>query len=231
MGKTGKTEDELAMEWGVKSTEKWRQRRDLESECRKRLVFDGDSDTFRIARHVSDAFEHGFLDLGEIHKPARDVIVTTAAHLRRCIVDLLSLDEACRATILSSDYHTARGPLVLWRLVGGVLIGSVDRLAAAGQPYPILSWHSKLKAVTVGNDGKLGFEMDNRLDVKIGDGVQFRPEHFEVWDGSVLVQTSPPRRETIDATVERASEKRARPRRLITLVRNALLWMAAKLEA
>jgi len=231
MGKSGKTEDELAMEWGVKNTVKLQQRRGLESECRKRLVFDGDGDTFKTARHVSDAFEHGFLDFGEIHKPARDVIITTAAHLRRCIIDLLNLDESCRATVLSSEYHTARGPLVLWRVVRGILVGSVDRLAATGQAYPILIWHSKLKAVTVGDDGRLGFQMDNRIDVKIGDGAQFRPEHFEVWDGSVLVQTSPPRRETIDATVERASEKRAHPRRLITLVRNALLWTAAKLEA
>ena len=173
MNKLGKTEDELATEWSVKNPEKLRQRRDLESECRRRLIFSGDIDTFKTARKVSDAFQHGFLDFGEIYKPARDVIVTTATHLTRTIIDLLNLDADCRSRILSGDYTVARGPLMLLRLLSGVLIGPSDELAATGEVYPNLAWQSKLKVVTVGDNGRFGFQTDDRLDVKIGDRVQF----------------------------------------------------------
>jgi hypothetical protein len=59
--RTGGSEDQLLIDWQV-------DRKRLDSEIRRRLIFQGDEHCFSKARAVSDGFEHGFTDFSEMRK-------------------------------------------------------------------------------------------------------------------------------------------------------------------
>jgi hypothetical protein len=180
---------------------------------------------------VSDTFEHGFGDFGNIHKPAQEVIIKTARYLRHSIIDLLDLSADDRAKLLSSDYDVARGPLMIKRFLRGEMVGAADQLAADDQVYPILTWNSKLKTVAIGDNGIYGFQTADKLTAKIGVSVQFRPHAHEISDGAVLKnEPSPPPSEVIDVAVITAESKNRFSRRIATHIRNCLLWVGAKLQ-
>ena len=219
----GKTEDELAVHWGIS-------KRTLENEYRRRLVFQGDNDTFDTARKVRDTFVHSLADFGDIHKPAQEVIIKTSAYLRQSIINLMDLTETDRSQLLCDDYNIARGPITLLRFLRGELIGMPDQLAAEDQSYPILTWTSKLKRVAVGANGKYGFQTEENVTPKLGAGVQFRPQRYEVWDGSVFEQQSGPSIEPMNTTVTSAKSKHRLRYRAASRIRTGLLWLAAKFD-
>ena len=141
---------------------------------------------------VSDAFEHGFSDFGDIHKPAREVIVKTAEYLRRAIFELINIDLSLVERALGPAYNEPRGPLNLVRYLRGSLVGRPEHLAAINQSYPMFEWRTKLKSVRIGEDGLYQFEPDDTFTAKLGEGVQLRQITFEVWDGSKMAPQQGP---------------------------------------
>src|SRR5207249_11586218 len=110
--RTGGSEDQLLVDWQV-------ERKRLDSEIRRRLIFQGDEHCFSKARAVSDGFEHGFPDFSEMRKPAYDVIVKTAEYLRRAIIELVGVEPAWVELALGPKYNTPRGPLNLVHYMRG----------------------------------------------------------------------------------------------------------------
>jgi hypothetical protein len=121
--KVGKSEEELIQEWGI-------ERRQLDSEVRRRLIFCGDNTCYTKAVDTSNAFEHGFEDLGSIQQQAKEVVVPTASYLMKAILDLLNLDDAIRDRLLRSEYASPRGPLLLIHYLHGTLLGKAEDLPA-----------------------------------------------------------------------------------------------------
>lgn len=179
MRKAAKSESELVAEWKIDI-------KGLDGEVRRRLIFGGDAECFKKAREVSDTFEHGYGGFDTIRKPAREVIVKTANYLRHAIFDMMDIEKKIRERALGEDYAAPRGPLLLVRYIRGKLIGHADKLAAEDQLYPIMEWRTTLKSVQIGKDGKYGFTQKDTLTIKIGRGIQFKPETYEVWDGSTI---------------------------------------------
>jgi hypothetical protein len=177
--RTGGSEDQLLVNWQVG-------RKQLDSEVRRRLIFQGDEQCFNKARAVSDGLEHGFTDFSVMRKPAYEVIVQTAEYLRRAIIVLVDLDPSLVERVLGRKYNTPRGPLKLVHYMRGTLIGKPEQLAATEQLYPIFEWSTKLKDVQIGEDGSYGFVPDQTLTAKLGKDVKFHLTSFEVWDGSTI---------------------------------------------
>ena len=184
--KTGKSEEQLAIDWQIDVVDRRRRQERLNGEVRHRLIFDSDKECYQKAKKASDAFEHGYHDYNAIREPAKEILIRTAACLRRAIFDTLGLEEALRTRILSEEYAMPRGPMLLVRYIFGKLVGKVEDLAAPDQQYPCCEWRSTLKKVAIAEDGRYGFAVENTLTVKIGEKTQFRPEHYEVWDGSTM---------------------------------------------
>ena len=175
----GLFEDQLVQEWQI-------EKKQLDAEVRRRLILLQDQEAYVKAKAVSDGLEHGFSEYGEMRPPAREVIVRTARHLRRAILDMLKLEERLRVKLTSEDFKEPRGPITLVRYLRGTLSGQADKLAMSDQLYPIMEWRGGLKSVVRGADGKYGFTTDEGFTPKLGEGVTFTPIRFEIWDGSSI---------------------------------------------
>jgi hypothetical protein len=220
--KTGKTEQDVAVDWKVDNVDKRIQRRDLDSEVRIRLVFQGNKECYREAKKVSDAFEHGFSDFDEIRKPAQDVLVKTARCLRQTIIEALGIAPHHREHALG---HIPRGPIAPIRYIRGTLLGRSDQLATKDQAYPLMEWRTKLKNVVIKEDGIYGFVPEEKLTAKLGDSVLFRPRSFEVWDGSTIhEQSSDVGQANKPIAIEHVSVQKHEDARYLTAVRQ-LWWL------
>jgi hypothetical protein len=179
MKKLGKTKDQLASDWQVEIQR-------VNNEARLRLIFDGDADCFNQARNASDAFEHGFLDFDAVRKIAQEISIRTAGYVRRGIFRTLELQADIVDRLFDGNYSFPRGPLLLVRYLKGQMIGKIDELAAEPQQYPILDIRPSLKTVRIGEDGNYGFWEELSITPKIGEKAQFKPERYEIWDGSTI---------------------------------------------
>ena len=183
--KTQTTEDDLATTWGV-------QKKYLESEVRRRLIFSNDTETYRSAKKVSDGFEHGFSDYDTMRKPAQELIVRCANYLRRAVIGALGLDHSVEERLLNATYAEPRGPVSLVRYLRRTLSGKADQLAAPDQRYPIMNWRWQIKSVRIDAEGRYSVEPNQVITPRLGAGVQFHPLSLEVWDGSKAIKTGPP---------------------------------------
>jgi hypothetical protein len=175
----GLREEDLIQEWQI-------ERRQLDAEVRRRLIFLQDQEAYVKARAVSDGLEHGFSEYAEMQAPAREVIVRTAQHLRRAIFDMLNLEGQVRDRLLGKDFNEARGPVALVRYLRGTLSGPAEGLAMPDQLYPLMEWRGGIKSVVRGEDNKYSFTSDEAFTAKLGQGVTFTPGRYEVWDGSKI---------------------------------------------
>jgi hypothetical protein len=185
--KTSKSPDQLLAEWQLELKQ-------LDTEVRRRVIFQGDEDCFATAREVSDGLEHGFTDFSEMRKPAEQVIVKTAEYLRRAIIDLAGIDRSFAERALGPKYKTPRGPLNIVRYIRGTLSGKPEQLAATDQLYPMFEWRTGLKDVVIGDNGLYGFVPDEALTAKIGKHARFHSMAFQAWDGSTIKPMPQPAR-------------------------------------
>jgi hypothetical protein len=185
---SGKTEEQLAVEWHVDDPDKLKRRKGIEAQARKRLIFRGDAECLKQARVVSDGFEHGFSDFSSMRKPAQNVIVKTAAYLREAILQTVGIEARLLERALGPKYSAPRGPLMIVRYIRGKLTGTAEHLAGAGQPYPSFHWHSGLENVEIGKDGLYGFTPKENLTANFGPDVHMSGLVYEAWDGSKILE-------------------------------------------
>ena len=172
-------EDELIVEWQI-------ERKQLDAEVRRRLIFIEDQQAYAKVKAVSDGLEHGFSEYDEMQVPAREVVVRAAQYLRRAILDMLNLEGAVRERLLGADFNEPRGPVALVRYLRGTLSGPAKGLAMSDQLYPLMQWRGGIKSVTRGEDGKYSFATDEGFTAMLGQGVTFTAGTYEIWDGSSI---------------------------------------------
>lgn len=175
----GLSEEALIQEWQI-------EKKQLDSEVRRRLIFLEDQEAYTKAKSVSDGLEHGFSEYDEMQAPAREVVVRTARRLRRAILDMLNLEVQIRERLLGKDFDEPRGPVLLVRYLRGTLSGHADDLAMPDQLYPVMQWRGGIKSVVRDENGKFSFTTDEGFTAKLGKGVTFTPGTYEVWDGSKI---------------------------------------------
>jgi hypothetical protein len=175
------TKEVLAAEWCFQSDGRLKIDEFLDREARLRLVFKGDAKHHRIAKDVSDSFEHGFANGGDLFKPAASALVPAATYLREAIIDLLDLPEEHRLKLLSDKYRDPKGPAGLEQYFRGRLIGPEgENLAAEGQEHPFCIWRIEVEARRL-KDGSHEYEHKPTMTAVIGPGIQLRPLNHEVW--------------------------------------------------
>lgn len=176
---TGFEEAELARSWNLRPGEP-RTRPLLEASARRRLVFHADDDTERKAADISDGFEHGYRDLGDLHGPSVDVRDTTGHHVRSSLLELAGLPEESLAELASDRYDDPVDMTEYVRYVRGRLLGPGDDLAPAGDEYPYLEWTSA-PTLTDAGDGRITISGTETFTVQTNDSIGFRAESYEFW--------------------------------------------------
>jgi hypothetical protein len=154
--------------------------RSLDPEVRRRLLFDGDDETYTKVRKASDGFEHGFLPFHDIRSTALDLRETAAGYLRRAI---LRFSGASRDVIalLTSHPYTKPFNLEYTKYLWGILRGKGEELAAPDQDFPIMNWKSTAsqKPNTQGPDPEPRFE--ETISQRLAPGIVFQLRRLEVW--------------------------------------------------
>jgi hypothetical protein len=192
---SGLTEQQLADAWGYVKDKRKTAREFLIHETRSRILFDGDDECHRRAKAISDKFEHGFVNYGELRPEAIDVVVRTAKYLRSSVIRLSGVDDGIKQILMSPPYDQACGPLKLVKYIWGSLIAQTEQLAADGEVYPICQWKSVVERVYLDDQGRYTFSMNDKITPLLGEGVKLRLDKHEVWDGSKLEEKQKPKLE------------------------------------
>jgi hypothetical protein len=125
----GLDDDALCDSWGI-------EKKNLDSEVRRRLIFNADDQCYRDTRDTSDGLEHMFQDFPTLHSNAAACRDGAARHVRAAIFRLIDV-SAADASILEGDPYTEPLTLVdLDRTLHGSLAGPGDKLARAGEAHP-----------------------------------------------------------------------------------------------
>jgi len=148
------------------------------------LLFRDDTDAHRKAKQVSDSFEHGFEDAGNLRPVVRSVFETVARYLRTAIIEFSALDQGTRNQLLS--FGEARGPLRVAKYLWGHLIGTPEHFAAPGRDHPMCDLQTSVKAVRLDESLRYTVSYDETMTVRLGEDVKLKPDRYEAWDGSAL---------------------------------------------
>jgi hypothetical protein len=190
MADRGVTEEALARSLGVVTDDpdrpRWRQI--LREQVREQLIFGADSETYQMAKSASDGLEHGFLELDAIAAHALKCTDKTFRHVRRTVIELLSLPDAVAGDLLAikpKDVQSRR------KMIRGRLIGAAEDPAADGELYPRLEWSSSIGSVT--REGStFQIQDDDKITARIHPDVSFQFDRLLVYgrleDGQVPVQ-------------------------------------------
>ncbi len=154
--------------------------RQLDSEVKRRLLFNGDDDTYTKVRKASDGFEHGFLDFHDIRDTALDLREKAGAYLRQALFRLSGLPQSVAAELTEHPY-TRPFQLEYTKYLWGSLRGKGDALNAEEQEFPFVRWRSKAspKAGTTGPDPEITFA--ETLTPRLGPGIALQLRRLEVW--------------------------------------------------
>jgi hypothetical protein len=171
----GLTREQLTTNWSI-------QPRHLDSEVRRRLIFNGDSELYSRAKEASDGFEHGYLPFQTIRQHAVVTRDGTARALRMAIFAGLALSKE-DTDVLSKPPYDQVPSLRIDKYVFGSLRGTLDKLAPDNENYPILGWSSSVRGIVVHPDGTTTIQFNEKMTPRLGVGTTFTPKRFEVWGG------------------------------------------------
>lgn len=181
IARRGIPKEKLASEWGFLADGRMRVDEFLDQNARLRIAFKGDAEHHRIAKDVSDSFEHGFANGGDLFKPAASSLVPTGTYLREAIISLAELPKEHHATLLGETYRDPQGPAGLEHYFRAHLIGPIDaQLAADGQDHPYCIWEIEIEA-RLTEEGSHQYEFKPKLTPIIGADIKLQPLNHEVW--------------------------------------------------
>jgi hypothetical protein len=170
-------EKELARSLGI-DVARYGWKSELGARIRLGDVFHDDADTHRAAREASDGFEHGYMDMSEVHRRARLSTEQTFGHVRRAVLGLLDLEAEVRDRIMDYEPRDVRSTR---RLVRGRFVGKSDQPAAEGEEYPMLLWESSVTRFWRRGPRDFDARFSEKFTVKCADEVQFEgPARFEI---------------------------------------------------
>ncbi|WP_146168326.1 hypothetical protein [Rathayibacter caricis] len=118
--------DGLAEHWGI-------DKRQVDAEIRKRILFDGDLGLYKSARKASDSLEHGYGEIDAIIKVAARHVKKLAGRVRSYIVQQLFAGGR-RTVLLSDNYNFPLSCLPATITIRGMLTGSRSDLVNPVHP-------------------------------------------------------------------------------------------------
>jgi len=173
----GISEEDLAHEYGLGTDDPKRPRKDLlGARAREKIIFAGDTETYKTAKDASDGLEHGIWELDKVAAHALKSADKTFRYVRRTIVDLLGVSQEVADElneIKPKDVQSMR------KVVRGRLIGAVEDPAMEGELYPRLEWSSSIESVDR-ESATFHMKPKERMTVRTHPDVGFRLERLEV---------------------------------------------------
>lgn len=175
-------EDGLYEKWQIDPQDKkanWKTK--LAAEVRRRILFQGDDECYRLAKKASDGFEHGYMAFPVLHAHAGKSRDRTATYVRKAIFDLAGIEGTLLEALLRPPFDK---PLERWRpdmQIWGKLTGSIEDLAPAGEEHPSMEWRTGTVTAKPIDDGKMSFHFQEKFKKRIGERATFTRKRFEVW--------------------------------------------------
>ena len=154
---TGWTAEELCQNWGI-------EKRQLDPEIRKRLIFHGDEDVYREAKGTSDGLEHMFDDFPKLHKRAAASRDNVAAHVRQALLDVLNVGGSLRQQLEAPSFDKPLVRTTMNYAIDAELRGPAGGLAAEGFRFPHFVGTRRISRLEPKDKGyTLDFEHNLRL--------------------------------------------------------------------
>jgi len=169
--------DQLAEKWNIN-------KKNIDPEVRRRILFRGDDDCYKTAKDASDSYEHSYRPLPSVRILAATVREKTAHYLRSEIIELAEVEVSCASLLQNPPYDK---PLS-WdfaKYLWGYLVGETEELAASNQEYPIYIWKSSVKRVHKDDEGGVQVDFEERFSPLVAKGVSFQRSRLELWGPSV----------------------------------------------
>jgi hypothetical protein len=168
----GLTKEQLLAHWGIEL-------KVLDAEVRRRLVFQGDDATYKMAKEASDGLEHGYSPLKDIHVKARSILSKTAGYLRNAVMHYSGLEDSA-VKVLTAEGYSTPCELHQAKYFWGTLSGGMGETAAEGELYPMLLWKSTPRELPsdFGEDPRLQFV--ETVSARVAEHVTLKPDRFEL---------------------------------------------------
>ncbi len=175
---TGKSEEDLAHDHGLATDDPQRPRWKalLGARIREKVIFRGDTETYKAANDASNGLEHGIWELDRIAKQAIMCADKTFQYIRRTIIGLLDVPATLADelnNIALKDVQSMR------KVVRGQLTGTAEDPALEGERYPRLEWSTGTESV-VREGSAFRMRQRERMTVRVHPDVGFRLERLEV---------------------------------------------------
>ena len=163
----GVDDDGLCTFWNI-------EKKHLDREVRRRLIFHEHDDIYAEARDTSDGLEHMFKDFPELQAKAAACRDAVAADTRLAILEIIGAPKEAIASLTSPRYSAPAQLESLDRSIAGILTGPADQLAGAASPHPQLrEWTVDIIALkSKGDDYEL--TLSDKAKLSIGPSVQFK---------------------------------------------------------
>jgi hypothetical protein len=160
---------EICRKWGI-------EKKNLDGDVRKRLIFQDDKETYDSARRASDGVEHMFEDFPLLHRMSTGARDKTAKYVRGGLLDLLQPPSPAKELLLGAPFLQ---PQDLARFDGftlsGRLEGASGSLAAAGHAHPFFLGSFSIQDFIVSGD-TYDMRVKNNLTAVLGPGVKFHAD-------------------------------------------------------
>jgi hypothetical protein len=179
----GLDERGLAAAWGIAldgPVREWRQ--ELTAQVRRRLIFQGDDETYSRAKKASDGWEHGFLPFDVIRTLAEGSRDKTARYVRDAFFRLIGLPAASLARLEASPIGAPRQHFPYARYMKGWLVGTAENPGRAELGFAVADWTWQLKEFeAVDDDRRYTASFEDKVTPVVADDVGLKVERFEVW--------------------------------------------------
>jgi hypothetical protein len=158
----------LAKEWKI-------EKRQVDGEVRKRVLFNGDQNLYRSAKLASDSLEHGFGEMGDIAATAEAQVTKLAAMVRAYVISQL-FDGGRREVLTSDIYSPPLGYVPSTAVVRGVLEGNQPNLVHPDQ-HPVMNFTLEATHMVKGKNSDWQIQWDiSEPSPELAEGVEFTPE-------------------------------------------------------
>lgn len=164
-------EERLCETWAI-------EKKQLDSEVRRRLIFHGDSDCYRTTHGTSDGLEHMFEDFPKLQKSALKCRNCAAEHVRRAVFELVGIEPEDLTKLLAPPHNEPVALVSLDRSVVAELSGKGGALARRDRDHPLLeNWNPKIVAVSRKGEG-FEVSIEDNMQWALGEDVQGKVTGF-----------------------------------------------------
>jgi hypothetical protein len=164
-------DDGLCKAWAI-------EKKQLDSEVRRRLIFHGDSDCYRTTHATSDGLEHMFEDFPKLQKSALKCRKCASEHVRLAVFELVGIAPEHLTKLLAPPHNEPVTLVSLDRSVVAELSGKGGTLARHDRDHPVLeNWNPKIVGVSTKGEG-FEVSIEDNMQWALGEDVQGKVTGF-----------------------------------------------------